>query len=69
MDIVIDTPIDLRHKQLELSRKIARIAKKVQAQSLIRHPEDWVHLSDDLEESAAELGELLDEIKKLPFHL
>jgi hypothetical protein len=66
MDVVMDTPGPLRTKQLDLARKITRIAKKVQAQSLIRHPDDWGQLVDALEESSAELEELLDEIKKLP---
>ena len=66
MDVVMDTPHPIRHKQLELARKINRISKKVQAQSLIRHPTDWTHLVDLLDESSAELEALMEEIKQLP---
>ena len=65
----MDTPHNIRAQQLELGQRLIRIGKKVYAQSLVRHPEDWTHLPEDLEECAAQLEELLGEIKKLPHNL
>lgn len=65
MDVVSDIPLALRSEQLTLARKIKRISLKVQAQSLIRHPEDWEHLVEDLAEASEQLEVLMEKIKNL----
>lgn len=66
MDVILDTPAHIRHEQLRLWHELKHITNKVVAQSLVRHPQDWEHLSDRLEQAANDLDALIEQIKQLP---
>ena len=66
MDYILDFPLGLRCELNDLSRKIQRIGKKVGTQQMLRHPDDFTNLSDELEEAAMVLSGLLERVKDVP---